>query len=139
MVYHAHPANVIALTLLEEFDARSLSRLLWKSMTECIIAVPDGVGVVPWMVPSGKDIAQATSKAMEDHASAVWEQHGVFATGADFDTAFGLMHTLDKAAGIALAARAANGGKPLVPRISDADLRMIASELALPIKDTYLD
>ncbi|MEG0323219.1 MAG: rhamnulose-1-phosphate aldolase [Raoultibacter sp.] len=139
VVYHAHPANMIALTLLEQFYSRSLSRLLWKSVTECIIAIPDGVGVVGWMVPGGKDIALATSEAIETHSSVVWAQHGVFTTGADFDTAFGLMHVIDKAAGIYLTARAAQGGKHVDSNITDDDLRAMASELKLPIKAEYLD
>lgn len=30
--------------------------------TECLVVFPDGVGVVEWMVPGGKEIAIATSE-----------------------------------------------------------------------------
>lgn len=137
VVYHAHTPNLIALTLLEELDSRDLSVLLWKSMTECVMMIPGGVGMVPWMVPGSQDIALATSKAMETHTAVVWAQHGVFTTGPDLDTAFGLMHILEKSAGIYLAARAANGGKP-IDFVADDDLRAMAEQLGLPIRVEYL-
>lgn len=138
VVYHTHAPNVVALTLLEQLDSRGLSTLLWKSMTECAIAVPGGVGAVPWMIPGSQEIAVATSTEMETHVAVVWSQHGVFATGPDFDTAFGIMHTIEKAAGIYLAARAANGGSPVDFAVTDDDLRAMAEQLGLPIRVEYL-
>ena len=64
ILYHAHPTNVVALTSVMPLDARAITRALWKAMTECIIAFPKGVGVVPWMVPGGSEIAMATAKLM---------------------------------------------------------------------------
>lgn len=138
VVYHAHTPNLIAVTLLEQPDSRDLSVLLWKSMTECAIVLPGGVGAVPWMVPGSPDIAVATSKEMETHAAVVWSQHGTFTTGPDFDTAFGFMDAIEKAAGIYLAARAANGGDPIDFAVTDDDLRAMADALGLPIRAEYL-
>lgn len=61
VIYHAHPINVIAMTFVCPLDARYFTRALWKAMTECIVVFPSGVGVVPWMVPGGAEIAKATS------------------------------------------------------------------------------
>ena len=58
---------------------------------------PEGVGVVKWMVPGGKDIAVATSKKMENYRAVIWAHHGLFCSGIDFDSTFGLMHTIEKA------------------------------------------
>lgn len=138
VVYHAHPSNLISLTVLEHHDSQSLTALLWKSMTESVIMVPGGVAAVPWMVPGSQQIALATSEAMETHVAAVWAQHGVFTTGPDLDTAFGIMHTIDKAAGIYLAARAANGGKPIEFSVTDDDVRAMGDQLGLPIRAEYL-
>ncbi|SDB23762.1 Class II Aldolase and Adducin N-terminal domain-containing protein [Butyrivibrio sp. INlla16] len=66
--------------------------------TECPVVFPDGIGVVPWMVPGGRDIAVATSDIMKKQDVAIWAHHGMFACGADFDITFGLMHTVEKAA-----------------------------------------
>ena len=72
VIYHAHPANLIALTYILPLTARDFTRALWKSATECPVVFPGGVGVVPWMVPGGAEIALATSKLMEEYDAAVW-------------------------------------------------------------------
>ena len=100
VIYHAHPANVIALTYVLPLTDRDFSRVLWKSATECPVVFPGGVGVVPWMVPGGADIALATCEKMKEFDAAVWAHHGLFCSGPDFDTTFGLMHTIEKAAQI---------------------------------------
>ena len=52
------------------------------------------------MVPGGKDIAVATSKKMENYRAVIWAHHGLFCSGIDFDSTFGLMHTIEKSAEI---------------------------------------
>ena len=100
VVYHAHTTNVIALTFVLPLKDEVFTRELWEMATECPVVFPDGVGVVEWMVPGGRDIAVATEKLMEKYDAAVWAHHGLFATGEDFDLTFGLMHTIEKAAEI---------------------------------------
>lgn len=68
--------------------------------TECPVVFPDGVGVVPWMVPGGREIAVATSELMKKYDLVIWAHHGMFAAGEDFDLTFGLMHTAEKSAEI---------------------------------------
>lgn len=100
VVYHGHPTNVIALTYVLPLDGRIFTRELWEMATECPIVFPEGIGVVPWMVPGGRDIALATSDIMKTQDAAIWAHHGMFVCGPDFDTTFGLMHTIEKAAEI---------------------------------------
>lgn len=100
VIYHAHPANVIALSSVLPLDAKAYTRAFWKVMTECVVIFPEGVGVLPWMVPGGSEIALATSKLMNDFASVIWSQHGIFCSGQSLDEAFGLLHTIEKAAEI---------------------------------------
>ena len=47
---------------------------------------PGGVGVVPWMVPGGADIALATSELMKEYDAAVWAHHGLFCLRAGLST-----------------------------------------------------
>jgi rhamnulose-1-phosphate aldolase len=54
------------------------------------------------MVPGGRDIAIATSEVLKERDAAVWAFHGLFVSGASFDSAFGLAHTIEKAASIAV-------------------------------------
>ena len=94
VIYHCHATNVIALTYILPLTDRDFTRALWQSATECPVVFPEGVGVCPWMVPGGADIALATSELMKTYQAAIWAQHGLFASGPDFDITFGLAHTI---------------------------------------------
>ena len=131
VIYHAHCPNIIALSTLVEPDAKKWTRILWKSMTECVIIFPQGVGVVDWMVPGGAAIARETAKLLAAHDAVVWTQHGMFVSGESFDAAFGLMHTIEKSAGLYLAARAANGGREPEHLITDAQLAQVCSDFGV--------
>lgn len=100
VIYHAHPTNIIALTFVLPLEDKVFTRELWEMATECPVVFPEGVGVVPWMVPGGRDIAVATSELMKKYNLAIWAHHGMFASGEDFDLTFGLMHTAEKSAEI---------------------------------------
>lgn len=138
VIYHAHPANLIAMTYILPLTARDFTRALWKSATECPVVFPDGVGVVPWMVPGGRDIALATSERMKEYDAAVWAHHGLFASGPDFDTTFGLMHTIEKAAQIYLLALSAGQGR-ILQTIEDDALRAIAKDFGVTLREEFLD
>ena len=138
VIYHAHPANLIAMTYVLPLTARDFTRALWKSATECPVVFPGGVGVVPWMVPGGADIALATSELMKQYDAAVWAHHGLFCSGPDFDTTFGLMHTIEKAAQIWILAQSAGQGK-ILQTIRDDELRAIATEFGVQLNEDFLD
>ena len=136
VIYHAHPANIIAMTYILPMTHKAFSRALWQSATECPVVFPGGVGVVEWMVPGGADIALATSKLMEEFDAAVWAHHGLFVSGPDFDTAFGLMHTIEKAAEIYMLVL--SSGKEVLQTITDDDLRAIAKEFKVTLREEFL-
>ena len=137
LIYHAHPANAIAMTYIVPLSARAFTRALWQSATECPVVFPGGIGVVPWMVPGGAAIAHATSKLMAEYDAIVWTHHGLFVSGSDFDTTFGLMHTIEKSAEIYMKVLAS--GRPVLQTITDADLRAIAEEFGVTLREEFLD
>lgn len=100
VIYHVHTTNIIALTFVLPLEDKVFTRELWEMATECPVVFPEGVGVVPWMVPGGRDIAVATSELMKKYNLAIWAHHGMFASGEDFDLTFGLMYTAEKSAEI---------------------------------------
>ena len=100
VIYHAHTTNTIALTFVLPLSDEVFTRELWEMATECPVVFPEGVGVIGWMVPGGRDIAVATSRMMETYNAAIWAHHGMFCSGEDFDLTFGLMHTIEKSAEI---------------------------------------
>ena len=139
VIYHAHPPYVVALSYILPLTAEAFTRVLWKSETECCVVFPRGVGVVPWMVPGGADIAKATCAEMEKYDAAVWAFDGLFASGPDFDTAFGVMHTIENAAQIACITLSANGGKKTRQGITDDNIRAIGKEFGVTLNEDILN
>ncbi|GAB7220400.1 rhamnulose-1-phosphate aldolase [Vibrio comitans] len=110
VVMHSHTTNLIALTFVLPLEAETFTRELWEMATECPVVFPDGVGIVPWMVPGGKAIAENTSELMKKYDVAIWAHHGTFCSAENLSLAFGLMDTVEKAAEI-LVKVLAMGGK----------------------------
>ena len=100
VVYHAHTTNIIALTFVLPLEDKVFTRELWEMATECPVVFPDGVGVVPWMVPGGREIAVATSELMKKYDLAIWAHHGTLPQAKTSTLTFGLMHTVEKSAEI---------------------------------------
>jgi len=73
-------------------------------------------------------ITRATCEQMRLYEAAVWAHHGLFVSGADFDAAFGLMHTIEKAAQVYM----------LVISSTDDDIRAIAEGFGLKIREEFL-
>ena len=136
VVYHCHPTNIIALTFVLPLDDRVFTRELWEMATECPVVFPNGLGVVPWMVPGGRDIAIATSKIMETKDFAIWAHHGAFACGTDFDIAFGLMHTVEKAAEVLVKVMSITDRKRQT--IQPDDFRALNEPFKINVEERYL-
>ena len=100
IIYHAHTTNIIALSFVLPLKDEVFTRELWEMATECPVVFPQGIGVVEWMVPGGREIGIVTSELMEKYSAVVWAMHGMFCSGSTFDETFGLMHTIEKAAEI---------------------------------------
>lgn len=102
---------------------------------ECPVVFPSGVGIVPWMVPGGAEIAEATSELMKKHDVVIWAHHGVFCSGEDLDLTFGLMDTVEKSAEI-LVKVLSMGGKRQT--ISSDNFRDLARDFNVTISEEYL-
>lgn len=122
VIYHAHPANLIALTFVLPLNDRTFTHEIWEMATENPVIFPQGIGIVPWMVPGGRDIAVATSKLMYKYDVAVWAHHGLFCAGATFDDTFGLMDTVEKGAEICVKVKSMGGKCQTIPEKGFVDL-----------------
>ncbi|MGE6632193.1 rhamnulose-1-phosphate aldolase [Bacillus sp. NPDC077027] len=98
VIIHCHATHLIAMTFTHPLDEEKLTKTLWQMCTECIVVFPEGVGVIPWMVPGTDAIGKATSAKMQAVRAVIWPHHGIFASGKDLDEAFGLIETMEKAA-----------------------------------------
>ena len=136
VIYHCHPTNTIALTFVLPLSDEVFTRELWEMATECPVVFPDGIGVVPWMVPGGRDIAVETSKLMRKYDVAIWAHHGMFAAGEDFDLTFGLMHTVEKSAEILVKVLSMSDHK--AQTITPDDFRHLAKDFHVTLPERFL-
>jgi rhamnulose-1-phosphate aldolase len=101
VLLHAHVTEFIALTQIQDFcSTEVLNRLLWSMHPETHLFVPQGLSFIPYDLPGTSDIAFASSLALQDHPIALWEKHGVLATGKSVSDAFDTIDLLSKAARI---------------------------------------
>ncbi len=136
VIYHCHATNVIALTFVLPLDDEVFTRELWEMATECPVVFPDGVGVVGWMVPGGRDIAVATSELMKKYDVAIWAHHGIFCSGEDFDLTFGLAHTVEKSAEILVKQLSMCPNK--LQTISPQNFRDLARDFNVSLPERFL-
>jgi rhamnulose-1-phosphate aldolase len=111
VIMHCHATNLIALSYVLDLSAAALTRALWEMSTECLVVFPDGIGVLPWMVPGTVTIGEATAEAMLKHPLVLWPFHGIFGSGATLDEAFGLIDTAEKAAEVLVKVLSMGGKK----------------------------
>lgn len=97
VIMHCHATHFMALSYVVNLDPARFTRLLWEGSTECLVVFPEGVGILPWMVPGTDAIGQATADAMTKHSLVMWPFHGVFGAGPTLDETFGLIDTAEKA------------------------------------------
>ena len=136
VVYHAHPANAVALTFVLPMDEEVYTREIWEMETECPVVFPKGIGLVPWMVPGGREIGKETAEIMKTRDVAVWAHHGMFVCGHDFDEAFGLMHTVEKSAEILVKVMSMTDRKRNT--ITPDDFRALQEPFGIELPERYL-
>lgn len=104
---HTHPIELVAMSHNPEFLKKDvLTHLLWSMIPETKAFAPRGLGIVPYMLPSSVDLANATIQAIaDDYDVVMWEKHGVFAVDVDVMSAFDQIDVLNKSAVIYQCAR----------------------------------
>ncbi len=106
VVIHTHPDELIALSHIPHFkDEATLNNMLWAMHPETAVVLPEGVGFVPYTTPGTDALADATVKTMTNHRVALWEKHGVVATGRSLDEAFDCIDTVAKSVSIFMKCR----------------------------------
>ncbi len=108
VVMHTHVTELIALTHIKELcDAHKINKILLGMHPETIIFIPAGVGFVPYLLPGTTTIGELTVKVLEKHDAALWEKHGIFATGRTPGETFDMIDLLAKSASIWFLCRSA--------------------------------
>lgn len=123
VVMHCHATHLIAMTFTHDLTEVAFTKTLWEMCTECIVVFPDGVGIIPWIVPGTNEIGEATSEKMKETRLVVWPHHGIYGAGTSMDETFGLIETAEKAAEVYTFV-CAQGGKKQT--ITDQQLKDLA-------------
>lgn len=83
-VVHAQPPHLTYLSHIPAYrdDAAFNSRVLrWEP--ESIVALPEGVGVLDFMVPGSEELMAANVAGLRTHEIVLWSKHGVMARSDD--------------------------------------------------------
>ena len=104
---HTHPIELVALTHCHKWlEKDAATRMLWSMIPETKAFCPRGLGMVPYMLPSSVELAEATIRTLDqDYDVVMWEKHGVFAVDTDIMNAFDQVDVLNKAAQIYIASK----------------------------------
>ncbi|UED86726.1 rhamnulose-1-phosphate aldolase [Streptomyces profundus] len=126
VIMHCHPTNTVALTQVHELDEASMTRTLWASNSESILAIPRGIGLLPWMVCGTDHIGVESAAKLRDSSIVVWASHGVLVAGRSVQAAMGVVESVEKAAKTYLLTR---GGERRP--IADHQLRELAAAFGI--------
>lgn len=128
---HTHPIELVALTHSKKWMEKDVAtRMLWSMIPETKAFCPRGLGMVPYLLPSSVELADATLRTLDEgYDVLMWEKHGVFAVDTDIMSAFDQVDVLNKSALIYIAARNM-GFEP--EGMSDAQMKEMSVAFNLP-------
>lgn len=135
VVIHSHPTNLLAMNHVHELDEKKFTHTLWEMSTESIVVFPEGIGILPWMLCGTDAIGRATAKKMEEFRLVIWAMHGIYGAGRDLDETFGLIETVEKAAGIYML----TAHLPRINTIKDEDMVKLAEFFGVDYRKDFLD
>ena len=136
IIMHNHATQLLAMSFTHDLDEKAFTRTLWQMCTECLVVFPEGVSILPWIVPGTTEIGEATAAKMKETRLVLWPQHGIYGAGKDMDEVFGLIETAEKAAEVYTYVCAQGG---INQTISDENLRLLADSFGVTPREGYLN
>jgi rhamnulose-1-phosphate aldolase len=77
-VIHAQPLHLTYLSHVPRYrDEQYLNTHLLRWQPELIVNLPEGMGLVPFMLPGSPELMAATVESLRTHRVVVWAKHGV--------------------------------------------------------------
>ncbi len=90
-VLHAQPIYLTHLSHFSEYqEERMLNRRLLRWQPETIANMPEGIGILPFLMPGSAQLVVETKLALRNHQIVVWVRHGVMARADE-----SILHALD--------------------------------------------
>lgn len=79
-VVHAQPMHLTYLSHIPAYrDTATFNARVLRWEPESIVALPQGIGVLPFLVPGSEGMMRANVEGLRDHEIVVWSKHGVMA------------------------------------------------------------
>ncbi len=77
---HAQPPHLVYLSHIPAYrDQALLNQRLMRWEPETIVQLPEGVGVLPFILPGSPALMEANVAQLREHRIVVWGKHGVMA------------------------------------------------------------
>ena len=90
-VLHAQPLHLTYLSHLTEYQEKGfLNRHLLRWQPETIFNFPEGIAVLPFLLPGSSQLTIESVLALREHRMVIWSQHGAMARADD-----SIFHALD--------------------------------------------
>jgi rhamnulose-1-phosphate aldolase len=127
---HAQPPHLTYLSHVPDYrDQKRMNRRLMRWEPETIVQFPEGVAVLPFILPGSPELMLATVAGLRTHQVVVWSKHGVMARSA-----VSVRAAADRIDYLEAAARyeylnLLNGG--LADGLSKDELRQVAASLGV--------
>ncbi len=118
-IIHAHPPYTLALSLAGEDFSQAF-------LAETVLYLGE-IGVVPFLPPGSKELAETVAQAAKDKEVLVLERHGAVALGRDLAQAFTRLLILEKTAQILYLARTL---KKDLPPLTEEEVKALLSTTA---------
>lgn len=79
-IIHAQPIHLTYLSHVAGYgDSSALNRALMRWQPETIVNLPEGIGVLPFILPGSPTLMAASLAALRAHRVILWSKHGVMA------------------------------------------------------------
>jgi rhamnulose-1-phosphate aldolase len=90
-VVHAQPRYATFLSHIPKYQKEEyFNSHLLRWQPETIMNFPEGIGVLPFLLPGSEQLMKETMISMRDHQMVVWSQHGVIVRADE-----SILHALD--------------------------------------------
>jgi rhamnulose-1-phosphate aldolase len=79
-VIHAQPVHLTYLSHIPRYqDEQYLNTHLLRWQPETIINLPEGIGFIPFRIPSSPELMTSTVESLRKHRVVIWAKHGLMA------------------------------------------------------------
>jgi len=100
-VVHCHPLSLIVLSHIFSSE-KEMNERIFRLQQETRLFVPEMLGLIPYAVTGSKSLAKASKEKLKKFRLALWDKHGVIASGKSLNQALDRIEVVEKAAAIYL-------------------------------------